>query len=154
MTVKKDNIKICLISSHGGHLHELTQATIGVAGEKYWITFRTKHTEKLLKNVKHYFIIDPHVTKWKYLINTWQSFNHLLKERPQVIISTGAGIAIPTIMLGKFLFGCKIVFVESAAAVIDPTATGKFVYKWSNLFLIQWPGLKEYFPKAVYIGLL
>ena len=130
---KKSQTKICLISSHGGHLHELTEAIQNVQGNMYWVTFRTNHTEALLKDKTLY---------------------HLLQEHPKVIISTGAGIAIPTMMLGKYLFGAKIIYVESAAAVIEPSRTGQFIYKHADLFLIQWESLKSFYPNAKYVGVL
>ncbi|WP_418495662.1 PssD/Cps14F family polysaccharide biosynthesis glycosyltransferase [Coprobacter sp.] len=154
MQKKKNQTKICLISSHGGHLHELTRSIQNVRGYMYWVTFRTKHTEALLKDKPHYFVIDPVTSKLKFLLNTFQSLYHLLRERPKVIISTGAGIAIPTMMLGKYLFGAKIIYVESAAAVIEPSRTGQFIYKHADLFLIQWESLKSFYPNAKYIGVL
>lgn len=146
--------KICLISSHGGHLHELTEAVQNVRGNMYWVTFRTKHTEALLKDKRHYFVIDPVTCKPKFLLNAFQSLYHILCERPKVIISTGAGMAIPTMLLGKFLLGSKIIYVESAAAVIEPSRTGQFMYKYADLFLIQWDSLKTFYPKAKYVGVL
>lgn len=150
----KKNLKICCISSHGGHLHELTEATQGVLGDMYWVTFKTKHTEALLKEKSHYFVIDPVTSKPKFLLNAFQSLYHILRERPKVIISTGAGIAIPTMLLGKFLLGSKIIYVESAAAVIEPSRTGQFMHKYADLFLIQWESLKKFYPNAKYVGVL
>lgn len=148
------NVKICLISSHGGHLHELSQAVKNIDGDFYWVTHKTNHTTKILQGKQHCFVIDPNVQKWKFLLNAFQSFFHLLKFRPKVIISTGSGIAIPTILLGKYLFRCKIIFIESVAAVTTPSKTGSFIYKYSDLFLIQWEELKTYFPKSKHIGVL
>lgn len=148
------NNKICLISSHGGHLHELSQAIKDINGDFYWVTHKTNHTKKILSNKEHYFIIDPNIKKWKFLLNAFQSIFHLLRFRPKVIISTGSGIAIATILLGKYLFGCKIIFIESVAAVTEPSKTGKFIYKYSDLFLIQWEDLQSFFPKAKHIGVL
>ena len=147
--------EICLISSHGGHLHELSEAVKGLDRPCYWVTYRTLHTEQLLKDRKHYFVIDPHLSKWKYLVNAFQSLHHLLKERPKVVISTGAGIAIPTMLLGKYLFHSKLIFVESAANVIHSSHTAKFMYRYADLFLTQWPDLSEKeFPNAVCVGVL
>lgn len=150
--MRKD-LKVCCISSHGGHLHELQAALKDVDQSRmYWITYKTKHTEMLLSDKKHYFIIDPVTNKFLFFINACQSLWYLLKERPDVVISTGAGIAVPTLLLAKILFGAKILFIESAAAVVEPSKTGRFIYKYSDLFLIQWEGLKSFFPNAVYTG--
>lgn len=150
----KKNVKICCISSHGGHLHELSEAIKGVSGNMYWVTYRTKHTEVLLKDKPHYFIIDPVTSRPKFIFNAIQSLYHILRERPRVIISTGAGIAIPSMLLGKFLIGSKIIYIESAAAVIEPSKSGSFIYKYADLFLIQWETLKEFYPNAKYVGVL
>lgn len=146
---------VCLISSHGGHLHELSEAVKGLDHPCYWVTYATTHTRQMLKDKRHYFVIDPHLSKFKYLINAFQALWHLLRERPKVIISTGAGIAIPTMLLGKFLFRSKLIFIESAANVVTPSHTAKFMYRYADLFLTQWPDMVETeFPKAVNVGVL
>lgn len=147
------NLKICLISSHGGHLHELEKSTKSVLGEKYYVTYKTPHTQQLLADENKYFVIDPHLSKWKYLLNTCQSLKHIVIERPDVVISTGAGIAIPTMLICKKLFGTKIIFIESAACVEKASKTGSFIYKYTDLFLVQWPKMLDHYEKAVYAGL-
>jgi beta-1,4-N-acetylglucosaminyltransferase len=146
-------LKICLISSHGGHLRELVNASTDVIGQKYFVTYKTKHTVELLKDFPHYFILDPYKSFLKFVLNSIQSLKHIFKERPDIVISTGAGIAIPTILLCKFLFKSKIIFIESAANVVNPSKTGRFLYKYVDLFMIQWPDLQKHYPLAVYCGL-
>lgn len=148
------SIKICLISSHGGHLRELLNATNGVEGEKYYVTKRTAHTKELLNKERHYFVIDPHKSVLKYVLNTLQSLKHIIRERPELVISTGAGIAVPAILLAKYLFKTKVIFIESAANVVTSSKTGRFIYKISDLFLIQWQSLQPSYPKAKYCGLV
>lgn len=147
-------VKICCISSHGGHLHELMAAVKGVVGKKYWITHKTKHTIASLSDKKHYFILDPVTSKLKFLWNSFQALLYLSIERPDIIISTGSGIAIPTMLMGKYIFKSKIIYVESAAAVVEPSRTGKFIYKHADLFLIQWESLRQFYPNAKYTGVL
>lgn len=143
-----------MISSHGGHLRELLDANENVKGEKYFVTHKATHTLEILADAKHYFILDPHRSFFKFALNFIQSLKHIFKEKPDVIISTGAGIAIPSVLLGKYLFKSQIVFIESAANVINPSRTGKFLYKYADLFLIQWPSLQPHYSKAVYCGLI
>ncbi len=146
-------MRTCLISSHGGHLRELIDAVADVPLDAYFVTKRTRHTEELLASRQKYFLVDPHTSLMKYLANAVQAFRHLVRERPRVIITTGAGIAIPTVLLGRFFFRSRVVFVESAANVVTPSRTGRFLYRHADLFIIQWPDLHEIFPKAVYGGL-
>lgn len=152
--MKKD-LKICCISSHGGHLHELEEALKDVDQSRmYWVTFKTKHTKMVMesKHRKHYFIIDPVTSKLLFLVNALQSLWHLLIERPHVVISTGAGMTFPTLFFAKKLLKSKIIYIESAAAVVEATKTAKMMYPMSDLFLIQWEGLKNEFPNAIYTG--
>lgn len=147
-------INICCISSHGGHFHELMSAVSDIEEEMCWITFKTEHTNKILINKKHHFIIDPVTNKLKFILNTFEALRILIIERPKYIISTGAGIAVPFLIMGKKLFKSKIIFIESAAAVDEPSKTGRFIYKYSDLFLVQWKSLLKYFPNAKYVGIL
>lgn len=147
------NLKICLISSHGGHLHELMKATKNVKGMKYFVTYNTPHTQQLLAEKIKYFVIDPHLSKWKYLVNGCQSLRHIFVEQPDVVISTGAGIALPTLLICKTILRSKIIYIESAACVEKASKTGSFMYKYADLFLVQWPSMQKYYEKAVYTGL-
>lgn len=155
MIVMKKDLKICCISSHGGHLHELEEALKDVDQSRmYWVTYKTKHTQMVMerKHRKCYFIIDPVTNKLLFGVNAIQSLWHLMIERPNVVISTGAGMAFPTLFLSKKIFRAKIIYIESAAAVVDATKTARMVYPMSDLFLIQWEGLKTEFPNAIFTG--
>lgn len=146
-------LRVCLISSHGGHLRELLQATQGIPGDAYFVTCRTKHTVAVLAGRRRYFVVDPHVSWAKYALNGLQSLWHVARERPDVVVTTGAGIAIPTVLLCRLLLRSRLVFVESAANVVTPSRTGRFLYRFADLFVVQWPGLLEHYPGAVYGGL-
>ena len=76
-----------------------------------------------------------------------------LIERPDVVISTGAGIVVFFCVFAKLL-GAKLIFIESMARIERPTLTARFLYPFSDLFMVQWPDLLEYFPKAKYMGRL
>ena len=76
-----------------------------------------------------------------------------LKEKPKVLFSTGAEIAIPSFYIGKFLFRTKLIYLECSAQVYSPSLTGRWVYPISDLFLVQWESLLQHYgPKANYVG--
>ena len=138
--------KILGISSGGGHLTELMRGLNGLDNITY-VVFKTAYTKETLKGVAHFFIIDPHISKIKYFINAiWALFLYI-RIRPDVVVSTGAGIAIPMIMIAKKM-GSKIVFIETGARVTTPSKTGLFAYKYSDLFIVQYMPLLKYFPNA------
>lgn len=140
--------KIVGISSAGGHLLELMKSIPNsYENEVIYITFKNGLTIDTLKNKSHFFIIDPHISKFKYVINFLQSLFLFIKIRPKVIISTGAGIAIPFVLIGSF-FKTKIIFIETGARISKPSRTGEFLYKYSDLFIIQYKSLSKFYPNS------
>jgi len=75
----------------------------------------------------------------------------LLRVRPRVILSAGAGIAVPISVFGWFL-GVKIIYVETACRVHSLSLTGKILYRIAHLFFVQWEPLKRKYPRAIYAG--
>ena len=76
-----------------------------------------------------------------------------LAERPDVVISTGAGAVVFFCLFAKLL-GAKLIFLESMAKVTRPTWTARLLYPFADLFMVQWPGLLRFFPKAKFLGRL
>ena len=76
-----------------------------------------------------------------------------LKEKPDIVISTGALASIPILVLGH-IFKKKVIYLESFAKINSPTMTGKFVYKHklANRFYVQWETMKEIYPESIYLG--
>ncbi len=144
-------MSVCIICSAGGHLSEALAATSQVKASKYYVTFDEPHVRERLKGEEVYYIADPHVSLFLYLKNTLQSLSILIRKRPKVVISNGAGIALATCLLAK-LAGSKLVFVENGARVTTPSRTGKLVYRFADLFIVQWKPMLKHYPKAVYGG--
>jgi beta-1,4-N-acetylglucosaminyltransferase len=84
---------------------------------------------------------------------TLQSFVILWKAKPEIILSTGPGLAGPISIWGK-LFGKKIIFIESWSRVTTKSWPGKLLYPIADHFYIQWPEEKKNYPKATYAGRL
>ena len=154
----RKKVKICLTCSAGGHFQQIKLATACLPPEKYevyWVTMPAKHLTTFFKDKHHITVMNTEMDKkWTVVVNLFQSVWYLLKERPDVIISTGAGVSFFTIFFGKKLLGCKIIYICSAANVVKSSRTPLKVYKYSDLFLVQWPEMMKIFPKAKYIGVL
>lgn len=145
-------LKVALVSSHGGHFTEiLTLKDVFEEHETFFITYEGITPSRL---ERAYFISN----KWfrnpfHFAGALIKVFRILHKERPEVIFSTGAEIAIPIFFLSKFLFRCRLIYVECSAQVTTPSFTGKILYYITDLFLVQWkPLLKKYGPRARYEG--
>lgn len=90
---------------------------------------------------------------FSWIIGAVLSAHAAFMERPDVVITTGAGIVVFFCVFAK-LFGAKLIFIESMARVESPTLTARFLYPFSDLFIVQWPDLLNYFPKAKFLGRL
>jgi UDP-N-acetylglucosamine:LPS N-acetylglucosamine transferase len=64
-----------------------------------------------------------------------------------VIISTGAGVAVPFLILGR-LFGCKTVFIESITRINTLSLSAKLVLPFLSVLYVQWPQLQTRYPQA------
>lgn len=146
-------MKICLVGSSGGHLtHLYLLKPFWKDKERFWVTFDKEDTRSILGNETFYPCHYPTNRNLKNLIkNTVLAFNILRKERPDVIISSGAAVAVPFFYLGK-LFGAKTVYVEVFDRIDAPTLTGKIVYPVTDKFIVQWEEMKKVYPKAINLG--
>ena len=137
------------ISSSGGHLTELQSAIPNnLLGDITYVTSEDGRTRESLNTLDHFFISEPNGVKWKYGHNIFQAMVLFFKLRPLVVISTGSGLAVPFLLISKF-FGSKIIFIESGARIYSASKTGKFMYKYSDIFLVQYQALLRFYPKAI-----
>lgn len=148
--------KICLVTSKGGHLYQLIQLKpFWKRYKRFWITDRGLDTNYLLNGEHIYF---GHFPDSRNIINAFRnlflSLKILNKEKPDILISTGAGISVPFFLVGKLLFKTKLIFVEPYDFIQYPSLTGRIVYNFVDLFLIQHDFQKKWYPKAEYWGSL
>lgn len=146
-------MKICLVGSSGGHLtHLYLLKPFWEKKERFWVTFDKEDARSILENETFYPCYYPTNRNLKNLIkNTILAFNILRKEHPDVIISSGAAVAVPFFYLGK-LFGAKTVYIEVFDRIDAPTLTGKLVYPVTDKFIVQWEEMKKVYPKAINLG--
>jgi UDP-N-acetylglucosamine:LPS N-acetylglucosamine transferase len=89
------------------------------------------------------------------LVNLFQFIRIFWKEKPSILFSTGAEIAVPAFYVGKIFFRTRLIYLETLTRVKDLSYAGKVLYPIVDLFLVQWPELLEKAgPKAVYGGRL
>ncbi|MGH6822383.1 MAG: hypothetical protein ACRECP_08465 [Methylocella sp.] len=90
---------------------------------------------------------------WKVFLNLWECYHILRRERPDVILSTGAGPVVPCAIVGRVFFGTRIIFIETITRVGRPSLTGRLMYYLAHDFFYHWPELERHFPKGRYGGL-
>lgn len=145
--------KICLVGSSGGHLsHLYLLKPMWEKYDRFWVTFDKVDAQSILKNEKMYPCYYPtNRNLWNLIRNTFLAIKVLLKEKPDVIISSGAAVAVPFFYLGK-LMRKKTVYIEVFDRIDKSTLTGKLVYLVTDLFIVQWEEMKKVYPKAINLG--
>lgn len=145
-------IKICCACSHGGHLNEILQLQEAFTGhEVFYFCYDAETTRRLDRAYLVPNMARNPVEFVKNLGRVWRIFR---RERPKLIVSTGAEIAIPVVLVGKLL-RISALYIECGAQVVRPSITGRVMYWLADEFYVQWPELLQaYGPRARYAGSL
>jgi beta-1,4-N-acetylglucosaminyltransferase len=120
---------------------QLSESKITRAGTVYRVHRARRHEDGLLKTVV------------KVIRLSFESLSVLWKVKPDAIINAGPGMAVPVAALGK-AFGKKVITIEDWSRVYSRSRSGDILYRFSDLFFVQWPEMLEQYPKAVYAGRL
>jgi beta-1,4-N-acetylglucosaminyltransferase len=149
-------MKICLACTHGGHFRELKKIESALDGYNFFYATYSVGVQQNLQNIYEIEFRKKKSFSTSFSLYTRSIFfaiRVLLKENPDIIITTGGGeIAVPFCYIGK-LFGKHIIFIETLARINEPSSGGRLVYPIANLFLVQWKKLLHaYGKKAKYWG--
>ena len=146
--------KLLLVCSSGGHFLQM-YSLLNPLWKNYnrvWVSFEKSDTSSMLKDERSYWGYFPTNRNIPNLIrNAFLAWKILRKEKPDVVISTGAGISVPFLLLARF-FGAKAIYIESFARKHNLSLTGKMVYFFVDFFFVQSEVLSEQYKKAIYKG--
>lgn len=150
--------KLCLACSVGGHLTQLRQLKpLYSRYPHFFITEDTPLTRGMGEEDETYLVklVNRRNLLFPFILlkNSFRVLGILRRQRPDIIISTGALNAVPVCYIGKLL-GAKVVFIESYAKVHSPTLSGRLVHPIADLFIVQWQTMLKHYKKAVYGGSL
>lgn len=145
--------KFLLVGSSGGHLAQLVaMRDIWDQSDRAWVTFHKSDAISTLDGERCYWCHYPTNRHIGNLIrNLGLALRVLWHERPDIVLSTGAGAAIPYFILGR-IFGAILVYVEVYDRIDSPTITGKIAAKVSHVFALQWPEQQRHYPHGTHIG--
>ncbi len=139
--------RTCLAYSPGGHKAELDRALAGIRFlDRFDVTFASDRPPDPAAR-RTYHLVHPRRSVPRTLANALQALLVVLRERPELVISTGADVAFPILLIAK-LFGARVVFVESGAT-LRPSLTGRLVHPFADLFVVQWPEQARHYRRAV-----
>lgn len=118
-----------------------------------YVTSREIWASKLRPLGPTYVVGECDRTKpFKIAYTLWKSFWFVLKEKPDVVISTGSLPIAIVCLIAKKIRGTKIVWIDSIAQLEDLSMSGKMLLKQADVFLTQWPEVAEQYAEAEYVG--
>ncbi len=145
--------RVLLVASSGGHLLELLE----LAGEfapdsRFWVTFDSQDARVLLAGESVEYAHSPTNRSLKNLVrNCLLAFRIIPRLRPDAVITTGAGVAVPFLYAARVL-GVDTIFIESLARVNRLSLSGRLVYPIASHVLVQWPELASRYRRCRYAG--
>jgi UDP-N-acetylglucosamine:LPS N-acetylglucosamine transferase len=131
---------VLLVCSPGGHL--LQMLSLAPSWEHLrtrWVTLPSPDVEHLLAGKDVTLAKGPTNRSLLNLVrNLPIAWRTIRRHRPDVILSTGAGLAVPFFLAGRIL-GCRLVYVESLTRRDDLSLSGRMIYPLAHEFFVQWP---------------
>ncbi|HWL32763.1 MAG TPA: hypothetical protein VNP89_04080 [Gaiellaceae bacterium] len=144
---------LLLVCSTGGHLLQLV--ALRDAWEPFtraWVTFDKSDARSLLHDERVTYAYGPTNRSVKNLLrNLVLAWRVVGKVRPRVIVTTGAGVAVPFAWVAR-LRGASVVYVESLARIEGPSLTYRLIAPIASKRYVQWPELAAELPGTRFAG--
>jgi UDP-N-acetylglucosamine:LPS N-acetylglucosamine transferase len=146
-------MKVMLVCSSGGHLAQLYRLrTWWQQHERIWVTFGGAQTESLLRGEQVELAYSPTTRNIPNALRNLRLAVRLIRaERPDLIVSDGAGVAFPFFLVAR-AFGVRTVYVEVYDRINRSTLTGRLCYPLAELFVLQWPEQVKQYPRGKVVG--
>lgn len=148
-------MKLLLVCNPGGHFSTMMGLKDFWSNyQREWATYSHFDTKKLSETEIVYWVEMQEARMLvKAIINFFKALKILRKSQPDLVISTGASLAVPFIFASKLL-GIKTIFIESISRANKLSLSGRIVYNLVDEFYVQWPECIEHYPKAQYRGVV
>lgn len=153
MSKRADRPRVLLVGSAGGHLAQLVRLKPWWEDcERAWVTFEKPDATSLLREEEVIWAYHPTTRNIPNLLrNTALALRHVREQRPDLVVSTGAAVAVPFFAVARLL-RIPTVYVEVFDRIDSPTLTGRLVRPFCTRFLVQWPEQQAHYPGSIVIG--
>lgn len=144
---------VLFVCSSGGHLAQLLRLKPWWEDrERAWVTFDLPDARSKLAGehlIPAHFPTTRHIGN--LIRNTFLAARVLWSHRPDVVVSNGAGVAIPFFVFARLL-RIPTVYLEVYDRVDSTTMTGRVCRPLSSLFLVQWPEQQALYSGSDLVG--
>ncbi len=147
-------MRLLLVASSGGHLFEMfCLREFWKDKDRAWVSFATADARYLLAEEREvHWAAHPTVRNVPNLLrNLVLAARLLVRDRPDMILTTGSGLAAPFFWIARLL-GIPTVFVESITRTTELSLTARLVRPFATRLLVQWPELVPKYPGVEHHG--
>ncbi len=132
--------RILFVSSGGGHLAQLLQLRPWwTHHERRWVSFDLPDAHSKLDGEDLVFAHHPTTRNVINLARNTPLARRVLRDfEPHVVISTGAGVALPFFAVARAM-GIPTVYLEVYDRIDSRTLTGRLCRPFTSMFCVQWP---------------
>jgi UDP-N-acetylglucosamine:LPS N-acetylglucosamine transferase len=144
---------VMLVSSQGGHLAQLLvlRAWWG-SRDRIWVCPETPDVVDRLRGERLIASYTPTTRNLPNLVrNLRLAAGVLPRERPGIVVSAGAGVAVPFFVVA-WLLRIPTVFIEVYDRVDSPTLTGRLCGPFTTRRIVQWEQQLAFYPDALMVG--
>lgn len=151
-------LRVCLAGSGGGHVRQLLDLEPAWGPHDYFfVSEDTALTQSIAKQHRTLFV--PHFALGQARLgkplrmavsgvrNFFASAKIVIAERPDVVITTGAGAVFWSVIWAR-IFGARIILVESFARFNAPSVFGKLTAPLAHHKIAQSGALSKHWPDA------
>jgi beta-1,4-N-acetylglucosaminyltransferase len=144
---------VLLVCSSGGHLLQLRALAAAWSELPHtWVVEDTPDTRSVLAGEQATFLKPVVARDLRGAIrNAFLARTLLRRFRPQVVVTTGAAIAVPFAWLARAR-GIHVVYIESITRIDGPSLSCRLVAPVASRIYVQWPELVEHVRNARYAG--
>lgn len=144
---------VLLVGSAGGHLAQLMALEPWWRHHRRtWVTFDKPDARSLLAAEDVVWAHHPTTRNLVNLIrNLVLAIGLVHRLRPALVVSTGAGVALPFFVLARLL-RIPTVYVEVFDRIDSPTLTGRLCRPFTTRFCVQWPEQQALYRDSTVIG--
>jgi UDP-N-acetylglucosamine:LPS N-acetylglucosamine transferase len=146
---------VLLVGSSGGHLAQLVSLeSWWRARERHWVMFPTADAQDLLAGEQVTWAHHPTTRNLPNLVrNLLLAFRLVPRLRPELVVSTGAGVAVPFFVVARML-GIKTAYIEVFDRMDSLTLTARLCRPFTDLLCAQWDEQRRFMPDSEVIGRL
>ncbi|TNE92712.1 MAG: UDP-N-acetylglucosamine--LPS N-acetylglucosamine transferase [Deltaproteobacteria bacterium] len=146
-------MRVGFVTSHGGHLgHLLWLRSWWEEHDRFWVASdRADVRDRLVGERVHYLPPARSRSLRQAAGQLARAPGILAAEQPDVLVSAGAGVAVPFFLAARTL-GIPTVFIEVYDRIHTPTLTGRLVAPMATRVLVQWPEQQAFYPGSTLVG--